>query len=83
MASASTLVPLLNLECASPSERHCTGTSNLGFHAGRNAFEGYVPSVPEGEKLDFGSKEFREFEDIGKSASHMTPMLSPPSLHKL
>ena len=36
-------------------------------HAGKNAFEGYVPSVPEGEKLDFGSKEFREFEEIGGS----------------
>ncbi|CAL5221642.1 g3868 [Coccomyxa viridis] len=37
--------------------------------SGKNAFEGYVPSVPEGEKLDFGSKEFREFEDIGVEAS--------------
>ncbi len=37
------------------------------MHAGKNAFEGYVPSVPEGEKLDFGSKEFRELEEIGKS----------------
>jgi len=36
------------------------------MHAGKNAFEGYVPSVPEGEKLDFGSKEFRELEEIGK-----------------
>ena len=26
-----------------------------------------MPSVPQGEKLDFGSKEFREFEEIGKS----------------
>ena len=29
-----------------------------------------MPSVPEGEKLDFGSKEFREFEDIGESPQH-------------
>jgi hypothetical protein len=29
--------------------------------------------VPEGEKLDFGSKEFREFEEIGKSALHKVP----------
>ena len=25
-----------------------------------------MPSVPEGEKLDFGSRDFREFEDIGE-----------------
>ena len=25
-----------------------------------------MPSVPEGEKLDFGSREFREFEEIGE-----------------
>ena len=46
------------------------------MHAGKNAFEGYVPSVPEGEKLDFGSKEFREFEDIGEPALHIAPLLS-------
>ena len=46
----------------------CVGNQSCHrlVYAGENAFEGYVPSVPEGEKLDFGSREFREFEDIGK-----------------
>lgn len=38
----------------------------LALCAGKNAFEGMVPTVPEGEKLDFGSKAFREFEQLGK-----------------
>ena len=33
--------------------------------AGRNPFEGYVPEVPEGEKLDYGSAACNEFEDMG------------------
>ena len=41
------------------------GRKSLHVYAGNNAFEGYVPSVPEGEKLDFGSREFRELEEIG------------------
>lgn len=32
---------------------------------GMNPFEGCTPSVPEGEKLDFGSTAFREFERRG------------------
>ena len=39
---------------------------HLLVYAGEKAFEGYVPSVPEGEKLDFGSREFRYFEEIGE-----------------
>ena len=35
---------------------------------GRNPFEGYVPSVPHGEKLDFGSDRCNELEDKGAFA---------------
>ena len=34
---------------------------------GRNAFEGYVPSVPSGEKLDYGSDRSNELEERGAS----------------
>ena len=37
-----------------------------------------MPSVPEGEKLDFGSMEFREFEDIGESTLHGLPKVALP-----
>ncbi|EIE22423.1 UDP-sugar pyrophosphorylase 1 [Coccomyxa subellipsoidea C-169] len=37
--------------------------------SGKNAFEGFVPSVPKGKKLDFGSEEFKEFEELGVAAS--------------
>ncbi|CEL97994.1 unnamed protein product [Vitrella brassicaformis CCMP3155] len=33
--------------------------------AGVNPFEGYVPEIPEGEKLDVGSAEFADFEKLG------------------
>lgn len=36
---------------------------------GVNPFEGCVPSVPEGEKLDWGSPEFRELERAGVAAA--------------
>eukprot|EP00884_Botryococcus_braunii_P012727 jgi/Botrbrau1/21455/Bobra.0216s0063.1 len=32
---------------------------------GRNPFEGATPSVPHGEKLDYGSEEFQILENIG------------------
>lgn len=34
-----------------------------------NPFEGCVPSVPEGEKLDWGSPHFRELERAGVAAA--------------
>lgn len=37
--------------------------------AGVNPFEGCVPSVPEGEKLDWGSPRFRELERAGVAAA--------------
>ena len=39
----------------------------MSFNAipGTNPFEGYAPEVPDGEKLDFGSKAFQEFERHG------------------
>ena len=37
--------------------------------AGVNPFEGCVPSVPEGERLDFGSQRFRELERAGVAAA--------------
>ena len=37
--------------------------------AGVNPFEGCVPSVPEGERLDFGSDQFRELERAGVGAA--------------
>lgn len=33
--------------------------------AGVNPFEGCQPSVPEGEKLDFGGDDFRAYERMG------------------
>lgn len=36
---------------------------------GVNPFEGCVPSVPEGEKLDWGSPRFRELERAGVAAA--------------
>lgn len=37
--------------------------------AGRNAFDGYTPSVPEGERLDFGSDRFMTLEGRGLAAA--------------
>ncbi|CAL8468610.1 g8150 [Coccomyxa elongata] len=37
--------------------------------SGKNAFEGFKPSVPDGKKLDFGSAEFKEFEELGVTTS--------------
>uniref|UniRef100_A0A383VCY8 UTP-monosaccharide-1-phosphate uridylyltransferase n=1 Tax=Tetradesmus obliquus TaxID=3088 RepID=A0A383VCY8_TETOB len=36
---------------------------------GRNAFDGYTPSVPEGERLDFGSGRFLQLEGQGLEAA--------------
>ncbi|GAB4817370.1 hypothetical protein N2152v2_004416 [Parachlorella kessleri] len=36
---------------------------------GVNPFEGCEPSVPEGEKLDFGSEDFRQYERLGAEAA--------------
>ncbi len=36
-----------------------------------NSFEGFVPSVPSGTKLDFASPEFLEAEGLGlQQAAH-------------
>jgi UDP-sugar pyrophosphorylase len=37
--------------------------------AGANPFDGCVPSVPEGERLDFGSPAFRALERAGAAAA--------------
>ena len=34
--------------------------------AGRNPFDGFTPAVPQGTKLDYGSTQFQELEDIGQ-----------------
>ena len=36
--------------------------------AGKNAFDGYVPSVPQGEKLDYASDRCNELETLGAEA---------------
>jgi hypothetical protein len=36
--------------------------------AGKNAFDGYVPSVPQGEKLDYASDHCNELETLGAEA---------------
>lgn len=41
---------------------------------GTNPFEGYTPEVPDGEKLDFGSERFQEFEQQGISSASMVYM---------
>ena len=35
------------------------------MRAGKNAFDGYTPSVPQGEKLDWASPAFLELEEAG------------------
>lgn len=44
--------------------------------AGKNAFEGYTPSVPHGERLDFGSKEYLELEQVSATLQHGQPPAS-------
>lgn len=39
--------------------------SIAGASTGRNPFEGYVPEVPDGERMDFGSASFVENERQG------------------
>lgn len=56
--------PLLMSQLCTPHSRKTI--CHLWPGAGKNAFEGLVPTVPEGEKLDFGSKAFREFEQLGE-----------------
>lgn len=36
---------------------------------GVNPFEGCTPSIPEGESLDYGSDQYREFERVGVEAA--------------
>ena len=38
--------------------------------SGRNTLEGHVPSVPKGERLNFGSEEYEKFEEAGESISY-------------
>ena len=38
------------------------------LHAGANAFEGFTPEVPEGEKLTYASVKFEEYEQKGAKA---------------
>jgi hypothetical protein len=38
------------------------------WHAGRNAFDGYTPSNPEGKRLDFGAPDFLQLEEGGLQA---------------
>ncbi len=37
------------------------------MHAGLNPFEGCTPSVPHGEKLDYGGPAFQEYEALGNT----------------
>ena len=32
---------------------------------GKNPFDGFVPAVPEGQRLDYGSTQFQEYENAG------------------
>jgi UDP-sugar pyrophosphorylase len=36
---------------------------------GANPFEGCIPSVPQGERLDFGNQAFQDFENAGVEAA--------------
>ena len=42
-------------------------------NTGVNPFEGCEPSVPEGEKLDFGSEDFRQYERLGENGLPCSP----------
>ena len=39
--------------------------------AGANPFEGFIPLVPEGSALDFGSAEFQQLESQGEVANRI------------
>ncbi len=41
---------------------------HLLLFAGKNAFDGYTPSNPEGKALDFGSPDFLQLEEGGLKA---------------
>ena len=41
--------------------------------AGKNAFDGYEPSVPEGAKLDYGSQACNELETLGEAMLPIRP----------
>ena len=38
---------------------------NNSVFAGKNPFEGYIPEVPDGERMDFGSESFVDNERQG------------------
>ena len=50
---------------------------------GVNPFEGCVPSVPEGERLDFGSQAFREYERKGAPRRQPGPGRAPQCMQRV
>ena len=41
------------------------------WYVGKNPYDGYVPEVPDGERMDFGSDSFIEYERQGILNSNM------------
>lgn len=57
------------LYCCAPVSIPVLSAPNHSHSAGRNAFDGFTPSVPEGENLDFGAPRFLQLEDTGLTAA--------------
>jgi hypothetical protein len=55
------VTPVVKTASASAGKPDCGRIT----HVGKNAFDGYVPSVPEGEKLDYASECCNELETLG------------------
>jgi hypothetical protein len=49
--------------------------------AGKNAFDGYVPSVPQGEKLDYASDRCNELETLGAEAEQPEGFMPRMGVH--
>ena len=56
---------------------HCTYSASTG----KNPFEGYIPEVPDGERMDFGSEKFVENELQGAQSwlTYWQPHLTVPA----
>lgn len=71
---------MIELRLASRSGTHaaagCSECQVTCATVGKNAFDGYQPSVPDGEKLDYGSTACNELETMGERPLSDTTMLS-------
>ena len=57
--------PAPHRKCFTCQRKHDPAHQTLTASTGKNPFEGYIPEVPDGERMDFGSKNFVENERQG------------------